>query len=120
MLIYGYLLVLETLVGNDIFLALGCVEIDGQFDALRLIDSQRQVRLLLQIFQTETLEIFLGEGLSVEDSGGRSALRLAWRTWHRSRSVQGLIPSLLTMNHRRSRVRQRIIESVTTHWRMFV
>ena len=74
MLNYENLLVLESLVGNDIFLALGCVEIDRKFDTLRLINPQRQVRFLLQIFQTETFEIFLGESLSVKDSSGRSAL----------------------------------------------
>ena len=74
MLNYENLLVLESLVGNDIFLTLRCVEIDRKFDTLRLINPQRQVRFLLQIFQTETFEIFLGESLSVKDSCGWGAL----------------------------------------------
>ena len=74
MLYYENLLVLESLVGNDIFLTLRCVEIDRKLDTLRLINPQRQVRFLLQIFQTETFEVFLGESLSVKDSCGWGAL----------------------------------------------
>ena len=37
------LLVAEAFLRDDIFLALGGVEIDGELDALGLVHSQRQV-----------------------------------------------------------------------------
>ena len=77
MLNYENLLVLESLVGNDIFLTLRCVEIDRKLDTLRLINPQRQVRFLLQIFQTETFEVFLGERLGVEQAGSGCLAGLA-------------------------------------------
>ena len=49
-----HLLVLQTLAGDDVFLALGRVEVDRQLNALGLVHTQRQIRLLLKVFQTET------------------------------------------------------------------
>ena len=38
-----HLLVLESVASNDVFLALGRVKVDGQFDALGLVDTKRQI-----------------------------------------------------------------------------
>jgi len=37
------LLIAETFLRDDIFLALGSIEVDGELDALGLVHSQRQV-----------------------------------------------------------------------------
>ena len=36
-----HLLVLESVASNDVLLALGSVKVDGQFDALGLVDTKR-------------------------------------------------------------------------------
>lgn len=54
---------------DDVLLPLGGVEVDGQLDALGLVHSERKVGLLLQILETETLEVLFGERLGVQDTG---------------------------------------------------
>ena len=73
----SYLLVLESFVRDDVFLALGCVKVDRELDSLRLVHTQWQVRLLLQVFQTEPLQILLSECLCVQEAGRWGTGRLA-------------------------------------------
>ena len=61
--------VLQTLRGHDVFLALGRIEVDWQFNALGLVDSEWQIRLFLEVLEAEALQVLLSKGLSVEDAG---------------------------------------------------
>lgn len=51
------LLVSKPLLCDDVFSTLWCIEVDGQLNTLSLVDSQRQVRLFLKIFESETFKI---------------------------------------------------------------
>lgn len=62
---------IKSLLRDDVLLALGGVEIDGQLDSLGLVHSERQVGLLLEVAQTEALQVLFGKGLGVEDAGRR-------------------------------------------------
>lgn len=77
-MLHALTLVLQALVRHDVLLALGRIEVDWQFNSLRLVDSEGQVGLLLQVLESEALEILLGKGLGVQDSssGGRFLLAL--------------------------------------------
>ena len=59
------LLILESLASNDVLLALGRVEVDRQLDSLGLIDSEWEVRLFLQVLQSESLQILFCQRLRV-------------------------------------------------------
>ena len=61
-----YLLVLQSFVRDDIFLALRGVEVDGKLDSLGLVDAEWQIRLLLQIFQTEAFQVLFGKRLRIQ------------------------------------------------------
>ena len=63
------LLILESLASNDVLLALGRVEVDRQLDSLGLIDSEWEVRLFLQVLQSESLQILFCQRLCVEHTG---------------------------------------------------
>ena len=65
-----HLLISQTLLGDNVFATLRRIEVNWQFNSLSLIDSQREIRLLLQVLESEALEVLLGEGLRVEDAGG--------------------------------------------------
>ena len=69
--------VLQTLHRHDVFLALGRIKVHWQFNSLRLVDSEGQVGLLLQVLEAEALQILFGEGLGVEDAGAGGGLLLA-------------------------------------------
>jgi len=43
------LLISESLLRDDVLSTLRCIEVNWEFDSLRLVDSERQVGLLLQI-----------------------------------------------------------------------
>lgn len=62
------LLISESLLRDDVLSTLGRIEVDWEFDSLRLVDSERQVGLLLQILQFEALKILLCQSLGVEDA----------------------------------------------------
>ena len=64
-----YLLILESLAGDDVLLALGRVEVDRQLDSLGLIDSEWEIRLFLQVLQSESLQILFCQRLCVEQAG---------------------------------------------------
>ena len=93
-----HLLVLQALVGDDVFLALRRVEIDRQFDALRLVDAQRQVRLFLQVLQTEAFQIFLCQGLCIQDAGSCGFALLAWGAELLGSAHEGRLACLLTVS----------------------
>ena len=65
----GNLLISESLLGNDVFAALRRIEIHWQLDSLRLIDSQGEIGLLLEVLETEALQVLFSERLRVEDAG---------------------------------------------------
>ena len=88
------LLVLETLAGDDVLFALGCVEVDGQLDALRLVHSQGQVALLLQVLQPEALKVLFGERLCIQQARRG---RLFPRRADPCRPVQTLVSGLLAV-----------------------
>ena len=79
-IVFRFLLIGESLLRYDIFLALGRIEIYGQFDPLRLVDSQGQVRLFLQVSQAEALQVLLRQRLRIQDAcGGRLGVGLLAR-----------------------------------------
>lgn len=53
------LLISQSLLRDDVFSPFWGIKIDGQLYALGLVDSQRQIRLLLEILQSEAFKIFL-------------------------------------------------------------
>jgi hypothetical protein len=59
---------------DDIFLALGGIKVDREFDSLGLINPKRQIRLFLKVLQTEALQVLFGEGLRVKDARCRRLL----------------------------------------------
>ena len=78
-----YLLVLESLLSDDVFLALGSIEVNRQFNTLGLVHSEGEVGLLLQVLELEALEVLFSEGLSIELSCSRSSLALLHRAHER-------------------------------------
>lgn len=50
-------LIRKSWLSNDVFLSLGCIEVNWQFDSLGLVYSQRKVRLLLKVLETESLQV---------------------------------------------------------------
>ena len=88
-------------MSNDILLPLRGVEVDWQLDSLRLVDSKREIGLLLQVLQTEPLEILLSQRLGIEDARSGGLLPARGRAWQealvRRSVVQRLISSLLAI-----------------------
>ena len=68
-----HLLVLQALLGDDVLLSLGGVEVYRKLNALRLVHSERQIRLFLEVFEAESLQIFFGQRLCV-----KNASRCGW------------------------------------------
>jgi len=97
-LIRHYLLVLQPLAVHDIFLSLGCVEVDGQLNALGLVYSQRQIRLFLQVFQTETLKVFFSQSLGIKDASSWGSVLLSRGAVCHGSVHQALLSSLLTID----------------------
>ena len=62
---------------NNVFFPLGRIEVNRQLNALRLVHSEGQVGLLLQVLETETFQVLLSESFSVQNaSGGCSVVRI--------------------------------------------
>ena len=57
------LLICESLLSDDVFASLRCIEVDGQFNSLGLVHSQRQVGFFLKVLKSESLQVLLSEGL---------------------------------------------------------
>ena len=73
------LLVSESLFGNNVLTTLGCIEVNWQFNSLRLVDSKRQIGLFLKVLESEAFQVLLREGLRVQDAGGGYfVLRFTW------------------------------------------
>jgi hypothetical protein len=56
----------EAFARDDILLAFGRVEVDGQLDALGHVDSQRQVALLLQILKSEPFQVLFRKRFGIQ------------------------------------------------------
>ena len=76
------LLVLKALFSDDVFLSFRSIEIDWQFNTLGLVHSKGKVRLLLQILKLKSLQVLLGESLSVELSSGSWRIAFLHRRSH--------------------------------------
>lgn len=71
----------QSLLGDDVFLSLGRIEINWQFNSLSLVYSQREITFLLKVTESESLQILLSQGLAIENSSWRNLTKmLSWRS----------------------------------------